>query len=47
MTVAEAKKTVNKALEKTGHKARSALRQGKANLLVEMDSDEGAAWLRD
>jgi len=50
MTTAEAKKAANKALENAGsggHKARSVTRQGKEGLLVEMESDDGAAWLKD
>jgi hypothetical protein len=48
MNTAEAKKTVNEAIGKAGGdglKARSALRQYKSGLLVEMETDAGAAWL--
>ena len=48
MSAAEAKKTVNEAIGKAGGdglKARSALRQNKSGLLVEMETDAGAAWL--
>ena len=49
MSSAKAKKAVNKAIENAGggHKARSVTRQGKEGLLIEMDSDAGAAWLKD
>ncbi|KAF8952063.1 hypothetical protein BDZ97DRAFT_1587493, partial [Flammula alnicola] len=50
MNAIEAKKTVNEALTTAGaggHKARSALWQNKAGLLVEMETDAGAAWLMD
>lgn len=46
----EAKKLVNQALDTAGapsHKARSALRQNKAGLLVEMETDAGAGWLAE
>ena len=48
MSAAEAKKIVNEAIGKAGGdglKARSALRQNKSGLLVEMETDAGAAWL--
>ncbi|KAF8964627.1 hypothetical protein BDZ97DRAFT_1626166, partial [Flammula alnicola] len=50
MNAVEAKKAVNEALvaARAGdHKARSALRQNKAGLLVEIESDSGTAWLMD
>ena len=48
MSAAEAKKIINEAIGKAGGdglKARSALRQNKSGLLVEMETDAGAAWL--
>ena len=50
MSTAEAKKAANKALENVGsggHKVRSVTQQGKEGLLVEMESDDGVAWLKD
>jgi hypothetical protein len=50
MNAAEAKKTVNQALESAGGNglnARSTLKQNKTGLLVEMESDMGAIWLSD
>ena len=47
---AEAKKKVNRTLDETGSngiKARSALRQSNNDILIEMESDAGAAWLLD
>ena len=49
MMAAEARKVVNKAIDKAGggeHKAQSAIQQSKEGLLVEMDSDMGAAWMK-
>ena len=49
MSVAETKKAVNQAIEKAGGesiKARSTMRQNKEGLLVEMETDAGAAWMR-
>ena len=49
MTVAEARKVVNKAIDEAGggeHKAQSAIWQSKEGLLVEMDLDVGAAWMK-
>ena len=50
MSIAEVKKAANKALENVGssrHKVRLVTRQGKKGLLVEIESDNGAAWLKD
>jgi hypothetical protein len=49
MSAAETKKAVNQAIEKAGGeglKARSTTRQSKEGLLVEMETDAGAAWMR-
>ena len=49
MSAAETKKAVNQAIEKAGGesiKARSTMRQNKEGLLVEMETDAGAAWMR-
>ena len=49
MSAAKTKKAINQAIDEAGgkgYKVRSAMRQSKEGLLVEMETDAGAAWMK-